>query len=145
MNKLYGLLLSKYPNAVVTNPAWYIKRTTAGRTTTKIQAITDILLSDVPEERSAMFVSVVCYMVLMTQFGKEIQQLDPNNSYVPVVRKSDADNSDQAYCMHDLIKPASSYSGVRSYLDTDITDRLDSNSWLDLMGAACLQILREAK
>ena len=141
MNKLYGLIL--FECSPSDNPEWFIKRTTTTKTTARAQALADIILTGVPAGRCAMFASVVCYMVSLTQFGKEIAALDPNNTYVPVVRDPDVDHSAESCCMHDLIRPIGAYETITTHLDKDIYDRVDKNSWLDMMGAACLQMLRE--
>jgi hypothetical protein len=45
--------------------------------------------------------------------------------------------------MHDLIQPIKSYKPILGRIDDDIRNTLDEESWLDMMGAACLQMLRE--
>lgn len=141
MNKLYSLLIGTV--TVPAEYAWYSKRTEEIPVTEKMSKIIELIITDVPVARLALYVSTVCNLVLSTQYGAEIKKLDPNNTYFPVTRWPDADHSDTNYGMADLIQPIDKYRGLMSYLAKDISDRLDSNSWFDLMGAACLQLLRE--
>ena len=143
MNTLYSILLrdTSIPSAY----AWYTKRTETIHNSQRMDDIVDIILTDVPADKIAMFISYLCYIVLTTQYGTEIKTLDPANTYMEVSRPTSADHSDQRFCLHDLIKPASTYSELLQYLAEDIRAVLDQNSWFDLMGAACLQLLREAQ
>ena len=141
MNKLYSLLLQN--KTIPSEYSWYAKRTENITTNERARQLISLITSGVPVARLALYVSVLCNAVLLTQYGAEIKKLDPNNTYFPVERDPDAVHSNTDYGMQDLIKPASEYKSLLMYLATDISDRLDSNSWFDIMGAACLQLLRE--
>ena len=141
MNKLYSLLMG---NAYVPEEySWYSKRTEEITVTERMAEIIAIMITDVPVARLALYVSTLCNLVLNTQYGAEIKALDPNNTYFPVTRYPDAEHSNTDYGMADLIQPVSAYTGLLRYLADDISDRLDTNSWLDIMGAASLQLLRD--
>lgn len=142
MNKLFSILMQY--KAVPAAFAWYAKRTSPVMITSKMKKLVDIVTLDVPDTRLALYVSNICYLVLQTQYGPEILQLDPDNTYVPVKRDPNVAHSNQDYCMHNLIQPAGKYKMVKAFLDNDILDLVDTNSWLDCIGAACLQLLREA-
>lgn len=139
MNKLYSILVG---NMEVSG--WYFKRQTPLLITDRMQEIRSVLLQDVPSEKLPMFICVLCDLVRMSAFGTEILALDNNNTYQETVRPVDVDHSDTSYCVYDVIKPATVYSKLRRYLDEDITSRLNAESWIELMGAGCLQLLREA-
>lgn len=141
MNLLYAILMAG--SQASGDYAWYSKRITGYIPTTRLQDIRDILVQDTGAALP-MYVCMVCYMVLYTQFGKEIKELDSNNTYTDITRPADSDHDDEKYCVYKLIKPAESYQQLLHYLDDDISSRLDRSSWLDLMAAGCLQLLREA-
>ena len=140
MNTLYGLLVSSNPPA---SDSWYYKRYDAVTTTDKANRLIAAITTGVHAARLALYVSKVCNIVLSSVYGSEIQKLDPNNTYVAVTRPTDSDHSASAYCMFDLVQPLSAYRDILSYLDDDITAQLDKQSWPELMGAGCLQLLRE--
>lgn len=140
MNTLYSLLIHRNPPA---SDSWYYKRTEAITLTDKASALIDAITVGVPDARLALYVSKVCNIVLSTVFGAEIQKLDDNNTYVAVTRPPNTSHTDESLCMHDLVQPLSAYRDILSYLDDDITAQLDRQSWPELMGAACLQLLRE--
>ena len=141
MNILFGLLNKgiEIPDSY----SWYAKRTESVPLSDKTINILDIITIGVPDSKLALYAAVLCNLVMKTQYGPEIAKLDPNNTYVPVTRPPDTAHSSKNYCMHDLIQPIAKYRPVKVYLDRDILDTLDDNSWFDLMGAACLQLLRE--
>lgn len=141
MNTLYGLLMQD--KAIPESFSWFGKNAEAPISTERCDALIGIILKGVPDNRRSMYVSALCNLVLNTQYGAEIQKLDPNNTYVRVTRPKDSVHSDPKYCIHDLIQSIQAYKDIRLYLQDDIVDRLDTNSWFDMMGAACLQILRE--
>ncbi len=138
MNKLYSILIGMTPVS-----GWYFKRSSQYMITDRINAIRSILLQDVPEDRLPMFVCTLCDLVRMSTFGNEILELDPNNTYQDITRPIDAEHNDDTYCIHDLIKPATAFSTLRRYLADDINNRVNHESWIELMGAGCLQLLRE--
>ena len=138
MNKLYSILIGTTPVS-----GWYFKRSSLYMITDRINEIRAILLQDVPEEKLPMFVCALCALVRLSTFGNEILALDANNTYQDITRPADAEHNDAAYCIHDLIKPASAFSTLRRYLADDISTRLNYESWIELMGAGCLQLLRE--
>ena len=143
MNTLYSILLRDAQ--VPANYAWYAKRTELVPISQRMDDIVDIVLTGVPTEKLAMFISYVCNIVLTTQYGAEISKLDPANTYINVSRPPTADHSDPDYCLYTLIQPADSYAELPRFLAEDIRAVLDQNSWFDLMGAACLQLLRETQ
>ena len=140
MNILYSFLM----NGATPDPdyAWYAKQTDSVLHTTRSNKILEILTQDIAKELP-MFAAQVCYMVLYTQFGDQIRKLDSNNTYFDPGRPSDKAHNDTRYCIYRLIKPAEAYRQLRNYLDEDIADETDFSSWLSLMAAGCLQILRE--
>ena len=141
MNKLFSMLMQGY---VIPADSWYYKKTSFVPASSRSAEIVAILMTGVPEARKAMYAAVLCNLALLTQYGEEIKKLDPNNTYVEVTRPTSASHSMSAYCMHDLIQPARVYKALVKYLGDDIMETLDTNSWIDLMGAGCLQLLREA-
>lgn len=142
MNKLFSILMFNYE--IPASFSWFNKTTSAISLSNRSKTLVGIITKGVPDSRRVLYVAVLCNLVLNTQYGAEIKQLDPNNTYVRVSRPSESEHSDPKYCMHDLIQPIQAYKDVRLYLQEDIVSRLDQSSWFDLMGAACLQLLREA-
>ena len=143
MNKLFRLLMKgvEIPDSF----SWYAKNIDSEPLvlTDRMTNIINILTTGVPDNRLAMYAAVVCNLAMRTQYGEEIKALDPNNTYVPVTRYPDATHSDADYCMNDLIQPMAAYKKLSQYLSDDIIERLDTYSWFDMMGAGCLQLLRE--
>lgn len=143
MNKLFSLLMQGY--TIPDSFAWYAKRTDAIPTNNTITDLVGSIMLGIPDNRRALYAAALCNLVMMTQYGPDIKKLDPYNTYfVPVVRPNDSDHSDPDYCIHDLIQPIYSYRPIIMLLEQDIVDTLNDNSWFELMGAACLQLLREA-
>lgn len=141
MNILYAILMN---GAHATgNYVWYDKHHNGYIPTARMQAIRDIITQGV-DEKLPLLACQICSMVLYTQFGQQIKELDPNNSYVDTTRPVDADHNDSKYCLYDVIKSVSAYQNIRNYLDDDIAAVLDKESWLDIVAAGCLQMLREA-
>ena len=141
MNLLYAILMRG--TQASGDYVWYHKESIGYIPTERMQAIRDILMQGVGDALP-MVACQVCAMVLYTQFGTEIKALDSNNTYTDVTRPPDKTHDDPAYCMYNLIKPADAYKQLRRYLDEDIVSRADLTSWLDIMAAGCLQMLREA-
>ena len=141
MNRLYGLLMQD--KSIPESFSWFGKNAETPVSTERCDALIKSILKGVPDDRRVLYVSALCNLVLNTQYGSEIQKLDPNNTYVRVTRPKDSTHSDPRYCIYDLIRPIQAYQDILLYLQNDIVDRLDTNSWFDMMGAACLQILRE--
>lgn len=143
INKLYGVLLGA---AVITDAyQWYAKKYTTCATTDKINQILEVLCKNVPTDKRAMFACLICAAVVKTIFGKEISELDPVNTYVPVTRPPDSTNDDGKYCLFKLVGTPDDYKPLKQFLDADILSRLDAPSWVEYVAAGCLQILRELK
>lgn len=140
MNILYSFIMNG--TTPDTAYAWYAKQTSTVMHTTRSNKILEIITHGITKELP-MFAAQVCYMVLYTQFGEQIKQLDSNNTYFDPGRPSDAAHDDTHYCIYNLIKPANEYRQIRNYLDDDIANETDFSSWLSIMAAGCLQILRE--
>lgn len=142
MNKLYGILLGtlSIPEAY----SWYAKNYTAVPISDKGTKIRNMFLSSLDTDKVIVFICVVCYFCLLSNYGVEIKKLDENNTYVAPVRPTDEDSSSAKYCVYDLIKPAAQYEDVISYLDDDIRETLDTESFISIAGAVSLQLLREA-
>lgn len=140
INKLYGVLLGT--SAVPASYEWYKKKFTVCTTNDKINNILAILCLTVPEARRAVFACLICNAVLHTIFGKEIEALDPVNTYVPVKRPTE-DNDDQDFCLFQMIGNSQSYQALKQYLDDDIKEKLVAPTFVDYIAAGCLQILRE--
>jgi hypothetical protein len=140
INKLYGVLLGT--SVVPAVYEWYKKKFTVCKTNDKINNILAILCLTVPETRRAVFACLICNAVLHTIFGKEIENLDPVNTYVPVKRPTD-DNDDQDFCLFQMIGNSQSYQALKQYLDDDIKEKLVAPTFVDYIAAGCLQILRE--
>ena len=138
MNLLYSILSGK-PYA----GGWFDKKTTSYLPTSRSKALRAIMIRGVQDAQLPMFASVVCDLVRMSTYGTEIIGLDANNTYQPAERPADAKHDDASYCFNKLVKPASELREIRIYLDDDIEDRLNPESWVELMGAGCLQLLRE--
>jgi len=144
MNILYSLLTSSIPESALSADYYGKKRSGIGHTY-KSSQLCQIIAGHVPTSRLPMFACVICDGILHTIFGSDIMELDPNNTYAPVCRNPNAaiPGTDPALCIYDLTKPARDLKTIRPMLDTDIQDRLITPSWIDYMGAACLQMLRE--
>jgi hypothetical protein len=141
INKLYGVLLGTV--AVPDMYKWYIKKFTPLATNDKVQNILKILLLTVSLDKRAMFACLICNAILHTAFGKEISELDPVNTYIPVGRPPDSGNDDPAFCLKMETSP-DVYMPLKQFLDEDIIDRLNAAAtWIDYIAAGCLQILRE--
>ena len=143
INKLYGILRGA---ADITGTyQWYSKNYTTCKTSDKIDAILAVILKTVPLERRAMFACLVCAAVVKTIFGKEITELDPVNTYMPVTRPPSSNNADENFCLWQLAGPADAYKSLRQYLDEDIIKRMTTPTWMEYIAAGCLQILRELR
>ena len=142
MNTLYGILT--WGTSGSSDYAFYDKRHDMIVPTNKMLAIRDVVMAGIPDDKKRMFAAFLCDIVRYTNFGSEIHQLDSNNTYVPISRPHDADHSDDKYCLHGLIKPVTAYRPLVRYLDDDIAGRMIKAQFTDWMGAACLQLLREA-
>ena len=141
INKLYGIL--KGAADVPAGYEWYIKKFTPIATNEKIQDILKVLLAAVSPDKRIVFACLICNVVLHTVFGKEIENRDPVNTYVPVTRPPNSANDDDSFCLFKLAAPQESYKPMLQYLDEDIVEKLTSSSWIDYIAAGCLQILRE--
>ena len=148
MNILYALLMAgETPTSDYT---WYDKHHDNYLLTARMREIRDLIVQDAGD-KLPMLVCQICAMVLYTQFGQQIKELDSNNTYQDVTRPPQSDHNDDRYCFFTvienkaipLIKPASAYQKLRNYLEDDIASVVDNSSWLDLIAAACLQLLRE--
>ena len=146
MNKLFSLLMQG--NEIPDSFAWYAKRTDSVPTSDRITKLVGFIMSSITEEqanRRALYAAMLCHVVMMTQYGPQIKKLDPHNTYfIPLTRPFGSDHSDPKYCVHDLIKPVQTYNEIVTMLNDDIAATLNRDSWFDMMGAACLQLLREA-
>ena len=146
INKLYGVLLGEIGAIAISGAyEWYRKKYTTCKTSTKIENIVSILCKNVEPEKRALFACLLCAAVVKTVFGKEITELDPVNTYVPVTRPPDSANSSPDFCLFTLASPADAYNPLKQYLDADILSRLTAPTWVELIAAGCLQILRELK
>jgi hypothetical protein len=140
-NRLYGLLT--YGHNL--EGSYYKKLHTPVFPTNNGIEIQKIILSGVPEERIPMLACFLCYEVMFTEFGAEIRELDGNNTYNPVSKNPSLGVLDQNNLLHDLTGPVSDYKFMYRYLADDIVSRLSVPTWLDLMAAGCLQMLRETE
>lgn len=141
INKLYGIL-----KGTADAPAgyeWYVKKFTPIATNEKTQNILKVLLAAVAPDKRIMFACLICNAVLSTAFGKEIENRDPVNTYVPVTRPPGSGNDDENFCLFKLAAPQEVYKALLEYLDEDIIEKLTAASWIDYIAAGCLQILRE--
>ena len=82
---------------------------------------------------------------MFTEFGSEIRELDGNNTYVPVSKAPGVEVLSPESLLYDLTGPVYRYKVMYRYLDEDIVDRLSVPTWLDVMSAGCLQMLRLAE
>ena len=142
MNKLFNILMQSM--SIPSSFSWYAKRSETVVCTTRMEEMVSIIMSSVPQDRRALFAATVCYIVMRTRYAPEIIKLDPDNTYVAPIRPTTAEHSDPDYCINDLILPIAAYRGLLNYLEQDLLDIVDNESWFDLIGAACLQLLREA-
>lgn len=140
INKLYSLLIGAHYSP----DSRYAKRCSSVMHTERTQALQAYITSNVPGNRVPFFACVVCYEVLNSVFGADIRQLDPENTYNPMVRDPLATPTDTTLLLHDLTAPVSSFRASYKYLDADIKERLVTPAWIDCVGACCLQMLREA-
>lgn len=139
-NVLYGILAG--PAAAQQGP--HAKRCTRAMTTTRAQALLDVLLpaGQLEPGRRQLFACAVCSFVLDTAFGNDIARLDPNNTYEPPTRTDELVAS-SGELMHDMAGATSRLRSAVSMLDSDIAERLVAPQWIDYAGAICLQLLRE--
>jgi len=142
MNTLYGILT--WGTSGSEAYSFYDKRHDMVMPTNKMLAIRDIIMTGIPDDKKRMFAAFLCDIVRYSNFGSDILQLDDNNTYVAITRPPNTEHSDARYCLHGLIKPVIAYKQLRRYLDTDIEGRMVQAAFTDWMGAACLQLLREA-
>lgn len=146
INKLYGVLLGEIGAMAISGAyEWYKKKYTAIPTTTKIENIVSVLCKNVAPEQRVLFACLLCAAVVKTVFGKEITELDPVNTYVPVSRPPDSANDSPDFCLFMLASPLDAYTPLKQYLDADILSRLTAPTWMEMIAAGCLQILRELK
>lgn len=146
INTLYGVLLGELGATAISGAyEWYRKKYTTSPTTDKIEKIVEVLCKNVTPEQRAMFACLVCASVVKTIFGKEIAELDPVNTYVPVSRPPNSSNSSPDFCLFTLTGPAEAYKPLLQFLDTDIKNRLTAPTCMEYIAAGCLQILREIK
>lgn len=143
INKLYGILLGAA--TIADTYQWYSKKYTTCKTSDKIDAILAVILKTVPANKRAMFACLVCAAVVKTIFGKEITELDPVNTYMPVTRPPSSNNADDSFCLWQLAGPADIYKPLKQYLDQDIVSRMTTPTWMEYIAAGCLQILRELR
>lgn len=144
INKLYGVLLGELGAAAIAGAyEWYRKKYTTCPTSDKIEKIVEILCKNVEPRQRALFACLMCAAVVKTIFGKEIEALDPVNTYVPVDRPPESSNSSPDFCLFMLASPAEAYKPLKQYLDQDILSRLTAPTWVEYIAAGCLQILRE--
>ena len=141
INKLYGIL--KGAADVPAGYEWYIKKFTPLATNEKIQNILKVLLVAVSPDKRIVFACLICNAVLHTVFGKEIENRDPVNTYVPVSRPPNSTNDDDNFCLFKMAGSQEDYKPLVQYLDDDIAEKLTTGSWIDYIAAGCLQILRE--
>ena len=142
MNKLYGILLGN--SEIPADYSWYAKNYTIVPLTDRGLKLRDAFISTIQAtDRISLFAALVCYLVLLSPYGKEIQELDSNNTYVQITRPDDSTSSNVNFCVYDLIKPAYQYEKAVDYLDEDIKEIMDNESFISIAGAVCLQLLRE--
>lgn len=140
-NRLYGLLTYGYN----LEGSYYKKLHTPVFPSDKGKAIQKILLTGVPDSRVPLLACFLCYESMFTEFGSEIRELDGNNTYVPVSKAPGVEVLSPESMLYDLTGPVSRYKVMYRYLDEDIVDRLSVPTWLDVMSAGCLQMLRLAE
>lgn len=143
INKLYGILLGMPIAEVPADYQWYIKKFTPIATNSKVQDILKILLVAVSVDKRALFACLICNAILQTVFGKEIEERDPVNTYLPVSRPPDSANDNSEFCLSKMAGSVDMYKQLKKYLDEDIVEKLTAPSWIDYIAAGCLQILRE--
>lgn len=76
-------------------------------------------------------------------FGEEIRSLDPENTYTGFSRDSRQSAESASGLIYDLTCSADALKPLQVALDADIRDRLVTPTWIEVMGAVCLQLLRE--
>ena len=150
MNRLYALLTYSVDTEALHegDPGYYyVKKCFPPRHTPRSREICDALLRKIPADRLLMFVCFICTEVLDTEFGEEIRALDPENTYAPFTRDPTSANptEDSNLLLYDLTSSLQDLRYLYTYLDNDIQQRLVMPEWLDVMAAACLQMLREAE
>lgn len=141
MNYLYGLLIS--PLGTLSDSEYYKKEYTYIPHTLKSRKIRDALVAFIPEARLPLFACFICHEILDTCFGPEICEFDKNNTYKEVTRDPSKSATDSNLCLWDLTKSAKQLKSLYKWLDEDILDKLVVPEWLEIIGAVCLQMLRE--
>lgn len=137
-NRLYGLLTYGFN----LEGSYYKKLHTPVFPSDNSKAIQKVLLTGVPDNRVPMLACFLCYESLFTEFGPEIRELDGNNTYAPVPKPAGIVVVSADSLLYDLTGPVSRYKFMYRYLDDDIVERLSVPTWLDVMSAGCLQMLR---
>ena len=144
-NILYGILLAGAQPA--TSDMCYKKYTPVILTDRGREIVSKLVPGDV--SRRPLFACTVCAYATDTCFGRQILELDGNNTYNKPVRtaqcKIDVTSEEAGSClMYGLTCRAASMTWLRPLLDADIVERLVDPQWIEMAAAACLQLLREA-
>ena len=142
MNKLYSLLT--YSVDLSSSTSYYVKQCYPPRHTPRSREICDAIMKGIPQDRFLLFACLLCTESLSTEFGEEIRSRDPENTYTALSRDPSASLEAADSVVWDLTKPVVELKYLYQYLDDDIKDKLVVPCWMDIMAAACLQMLREA-
>jgi len=144
-NVLYGILTAGL--RVPSTDKFYKKCTCPSLTDKGRRLLALMLPADV--SRRPLFASVVCAYALDTEFGAQIRSMDHENTYYKPTRH-DGERSgvggelSDSLLAYDLTGNTEKWQAIISMLDSDLVDRLNAPRWIDVMAAACLQLLREA-
>ena len=144
MNTLYSLITYGLGSSGEAN-LYYMKATSDVTHNEASLRLRDMLVQGVPDSKIRLFACAVCHEALLSQFSKEITELDPVNTYTEVSRPDSAALSDPAYSLCDVIPSVKQLGTAVKWLDADIAERLCVPTVIDLFGAVSLQLLRSVK
>lgn len=154
INILYSIFTGAFPTQTPVHTQYKKISSTVILRTEKMDDIVNLIFAkynaNTNSNSAHVFAAVICYYIRFSIFGDDIYEIDKANTYVEPERiTSDNQPTNKA----DVgTEPISAYIGtcsvselqhIKQYLDKDILDRLEEPTWLDLVAAGCLQLLRE--
>lgn len=139
INILYGALVSGDDHPTTA----FSRKYTIAFFSDKGAAIRDIIMQHAARataEQRQLFASALCFYVLKSAFSDDILEIDSNNTY----NAFNVQANDTSTLVYDKIAGLTAYKTLVRYLDQDIKDKIPPvPTWIDVAGAASLQILRE--
>lgn len=140
MNTLYWILTSGV--RPLDKSDFYYKVSEPVLLTQRMTSLRDAIMSGVPVNRVPEVACFICGAAIHTQLGKEIMELDSNNTYTEFEKDPGKAMVDTATCIYDMVGTYEDARTIIGLLDQDLKDSLVVPSWIESMSAACLQLLR---